>query len=372
MNKKPMHILYIITSLNGGTGRVLCDVANAMAQNHRVTICELKKPDISLKSQLSKSINMVSFNWERRNRFSAGVLCLRFIRKCWPDVIHSFDFAGHLFGCLGGKLLCSCLTVASVHGLVSGFVGWRRMIQIPLFYVADHIQCVSVAAQKQVEALIGKNTRKVTVVANGINIEKFAGVGSIHCQGANTKFIIGCVADFFDEVKGQHFLIEAVAMLEHRIPNIELWLIGEGVLKPTCQDVVTQCGIKGLVRFWGHRNDIPDLLIKMDVFVMPSLSESFGLALVEAMAMGIPVIGSRVGGIPDIVLHEKTGLLVSAGKPNEIAQGIFRLYENETFRQQLAKAGRARVMSRFDLETMIEGYKEIYSSIGSVGNMDIS
>lgn len=358
-----MHILYVITSLNGGTGRILCDLANALVDEHQVTICELKVPQDSLRANLSPAIKMVSFHWTNGSRWISISQFVKFIQKCRPELIHCFDFAGQLFGCLGSRFIKNCPVVSSVHGLVGGFVGWRRFVQRYLFYLANHIHCVSSAAQKNVESLIGKNTHKITVVANGIDLAHFRPVRSMSKKNSGQGFVIGCVADFFGQVKGQHFLIEAMAQIVVHIPQAVLWFIGEGRFKNDCEALSVKLGIKDRVTFWGHRKDVPDLLQQMDCFVMPSLSESFGLALVEAMAMGIPVVGSCVGGIPDVIIHQKTGLLVSPGQPKEIAEAVVALYENTALRQQLADAGYESVVSRFTLASMIAGYKGIYNEV---------
>ena len=114
------------------------------------------------------------------------------------------------------------------------------------------------------------------------------------------------------------------------------------------------------VRFLGYRRDIPDLLGIMDMVVMPSLRESFGIVALEAMAMKVPVVASRIGGLEEVVEHERTGLLVPPGDADALAEAIRTLAENPEMRINMGEAGRQRVAEKFSIESTIRRTEEIY------------
>ena len=117
-------------------------------------------------------------------------------------------------------------------------------------------------------------------------------------------------------------------------------------------------GIKAL--FLGERTDISDILQIMDVFVLPSLSEGFPVVILEAMAAGIPIVASRVGGLKEVVVDRETGFLVEPGNPNELAKNIKKLLENEETRKNFAKAGSNRVKENFPIEKTLDRIESLW------------
>ena len=126
------------------------------------------------------------------------------------------------------------------------------------------------------------------------------------------------------------------------------------------RDYAKAAGIEQNVHFLGYRRDIPDLLGLTDIVIMPSLRESFGLAALEAMAMKLPVIASRIGGLEEVVEHEKTGLLVAPGDAAALAEAILRLAENPEMGKKMGEAGRRRVERCFGLESTVRRIEELY------------
>jgi glycosyltransferase involved in cell wall biosynthesis len=168
----------------------------------------------------------------------------------------------------------------------------------------------------------------------------------------------------FAAVKNHEMLVAAFAQLVGQQPvPAELWLVGDGELRETVQHQVRALGIESRVRFLGVRSDIPDLLRAADVFVFPSRWEGNPLSVMEAMAAGLPVVATAVGGVPELVEDGASGILV----PNEDLHGLVaamqRMAQNPDLRAQMGRAARCRAVERFDIRQTVRAYEALYEEL---------
>jgi glycosyltransferase involved in cell wall biosynthesis len=168
----------------------------------------------------------------------------------------------------------------------------------------------------------------------------------------------------FAAVKNHEMLVAAFAQLVGQQPlPTELWLVGDGELREAVQHQVRALGIESRVRFLGVRSDIPDLLRAADVFVFPSRWEGNPLSVMEAMAAGLPVIATAVGGVPELVEEGASGILV----PNEDLHGLVaamqRMAQNPDLREQMGHAARCRAVERFDIRQTVRAYEALYEEL---------
>ncbi len=177
--------------------------------------------------------------------------------------------------------------------------------------------------------------------------------------------VITNVANYAD-FKGQDILAEAAALVVKRFPAAQFLFAGRDTEK--LQPLIDRLGISANVRLAGFRTDVPRLLAASDLFVLPSLQEAAGTALREAMAAGVACIGTRVGGIPESIKHEDTGLLVSAGNAPELSEAIIRLLENPTLTRTMAARGRAFVEEHFTLEPASIKMEAFYQRLAASGD----
>ena len=138
-------------------------------------------------------------------------------------------------------------------------------------------------------------------------------------------------------------------------------IVGEGPDRPRLEEEIEALGLSGRVRLAGERRDVPELLAAADVFVLPSASEGLPVSVLEAMAAGLPVIASRVGGVPEQVSDGETGLLVEPGDPSDLTAALDRLIADPSLRRRLGAAGRARAEQAFDLDPFRRAHVELYS-----------
>jgi glycosyltransferase involved in cell wall biosynthesis len=174
------------------------------------------------------------------------------------------------------------------------------------------------------------------------------------------------VASRLIEGKGHRLLLEAMSRAILRVPHLALLLAGDGPLRQAIEHDAMKLLGEERTRLVGFVSDMRELLSACDIFVIPTsaeLGEGFGLAALEAMAVGCPVIASRVGALPEVVLHEDTGLLFSAASPQDLTQALVRLAESQWYRHLLGARGHQRASDVFSLEAMTGRTLEVYREI---------
>ena len=164
--------------------------------------------------------------------------------------------------------------------------------------------------------------------------------------------------------KGLPILINAAPRVLEAFPEVEFWIAGEDKAEPAMRMLCNQAGVSKHFHFWGwqSQSDLKKLYSQADIFVMPSLTEAFGMVFLEAMAAGLPVIGTRVGGVPEIIVDGSNGILVDPGKINELGETIVQLLGNQKLRKKLCLAG-FTTAQRFDVKSMMHCTYEIYQKV---------
>lgn len=176
------------------------------------------------------------------------------------------------------------------------------------------------------------------------------------------ELVVGCVGAFTAE-KGQHFLVRAAVALLARHPATRFLFLGDGPRLEEARRLAAGAAVPGRILLPGWRRDAEELLPGLDILCSPALSEGIGTTNLEALHHGIPVVASRVGGIPEAVLHEKTGLLVEPGDPEALDEALSRLLDDAGLRRRLGEAGRRLAEERFGVRRMADGYLEHYTRL---------
>jgi len=244
------------------------------------------------------------------------------IRKEKINIIHCQGFLSSL---LGFKL--SFLTGIPYIVTVQRIERKSNPLKNFVYRKATFCIAASSAIKKNFEDIGVKN---IEVIPNGIDLKKFESLERKPHDG----FIVMTVARL-EKVKGVEYLIESIGLINSKfqIPNSKLLIIGDGSERKNLKGLANKLGLKERVGFVGQilHEKITEYLAQADCFVLPSLKEGFGIAVLEAMAAGLPVIGTRVGGIPDIIEDGKTGILVEPKNPEAIAQAIYEIYSGKKF-----------------------------------------
>jgi sugar transferase (PEP-CTERM/EpsH1 system associated) len=299
----------------------------------------------------------------------------RLLRRLRPDILHTRTWAaldGHLYGLLAG-------VPGRIHGEHSQHHEpeslRHRVVRKTVECAIHSYTAVSEDAAQWLIRAARIPADRVTRIYNGVNSARF-------CPGTDRKwvleeagftgpdpFVVGTVGRM-QPVKDQLTLvrgfINAVSALPESRTRLRLALIGDGPLRKQCLDLLTGAGLAGLAWSPGERNDIPELLRAMDLFVLPSISEGTSNTILEAMACGVPVLATRVGGNPELVKDGITGALVPASDPAAMAAAIRGYYENRVLAEEHGRAARKDVESSFSLQAMVSGYLRVYDAVFSL------
>ena len=212
-------------------------------------------------------------------------------------------------------------------------------------------------------------TAKVRVVLNGIDFERVrpmrtdARGSTRETEGFGDRLILLVAARLHPE-KGYEYLFDALPLLRSRLGRPFLLLVaGAGPFEADYRARVRRLGCDDVVRFVGFRTDLPDLMLASDVVILPSVAEAFGLVLAEALYLGVPVIATRVGGIPEIVDDGVDGILVPPADTPALAAALLDVLSDPARLAGLAGRGREKVVARFSFERMIRAYEELYEEL---------
>lgn len=293
----------------------------------------------------------------------------KLLKRERPDILHSHLFAASCLGRVIGKLAGVKCIIATVHRIeyprVQPYIE-RLFLPLTAIYITD-----SYAAASRLASTLKISQDRIRVIYNGIDRTEFAsppGRDSA-CTSlglGKDEFAMGVIAHLYRE-KGHAFLLDSLAMIKDKIPNFKLLIVGDGYLREELERQAARLLPPGSVVFLGQRGDLANLLSGMDLFILPSSWEGFGIILAEAMYMQVPVITTKDGGgCAEVVEENDGGLLVPYGDITALGNAILRFYNDESFRYAQGNLGRARTERLFSSEAMSEQYAAIYFEFGKI------
>jgi len=284
-----------------------------------------------------------------------------------PDLLHLHNPTALFYGALAGRLARIPAIVYTDHGrdLASG-----RSVMLAnqvLARLVDRIVAVSDYGRRNLIENEGFPTRRICVIHNGVSGRAFdghqrrckvrAGLGLVEAQPA-----IGIVARL-DPVKNHSALLRAMRSVLEHVPDARLFVIGDGPQRGALESLAIELAIAPTVVFLGARDDVPDLLAALDLFVLPSLTEGLSLTLIECCAAGKPIVATDVGGNPEVIRDGENGLLIPPDDDRALATAIMRLLTDPDLAASIGQAGRARFEAEFTLDAMTSRYRDLYESI---------
>ncbi len=291
----------------------------------------------------------------------AGVM-----REHRVSVVHAHNHSPLLYGALAARLAGVSRVVFTSHGIKTSSrplaARLRRMGMLhDMVYVSDDSRDHAVTSG-------GVSPEDARVIINGIDIGRYAApdereMSQIRSQlglGPETR-VYGIVARL-NEAKDHPNLLRAFAQLHERMGNAHLLVIGDGETREEVEQVRAELGLEQSVTLMGNRKDIPQLLGVIDVFVLSSRREGMAMTLLEAMAAGRPIVATRVGGNPEVVAEDETGLIVAPESVEALAEGMWRLGSDPDMMARMGAAARERVAEYFSVAAMCDRYEALYQS----------
>lgn len=314
-------------------------------------------------------IDFIALNNKRYHKFSLKIIInlYRLMKKKHIHVVRTHKYRASLYGRIAAWLAGVPVIITSVHGNYrKDLRPERRIANKILSRITDKIIAVSESIKRDIVKHDKIDPSKILVIYNGIDISKFA--PSEKFENIREKLLINAddiVIGFVGRLvpaKGLEYLIEVISYLKEEFKNIKLLIVGEGSLLGNLKDKARENGIHDRVIFTGQRRDVPDILHCMDIFVIPSIAEGIPNALLEAMAMGKPIIATKVGGIPEIIEDGFNGLLVPPRDSGVLAAAIKTLIDNRQLAVKIGQTARDFAQN-FSITATAQKWELLYKTL---------
>jgi glycosyltransferase involved in cell wall biosynthesis len=289
----------------------------------------------------------------------------KIIRQWQPRIVHAHDPHAISMAALAlsfGAAEPRPLTIASrrvdFHLQSNAFSQWKHR-------QVDHFIAASEAIK---HILIGDGiaAERIDVVHDGIDVDKIAHRPplDLHAEywlphGVPVIVNVGALVGH----KGQKYLVDAMPLVLREVPDAHLIIFGEGELRASLEKQIKQLNLAKRILLPGFREDVLSLMKSADLFVMSSITEGLGSAVLDAMAMGLAVVGTEAGGIPEAVVPYETGLLVDTANARSLAAAIVKLLKNPELRRKYGEAGRTRVAGHFGVDRMVDATLDVYQRV---------
>ncbi len=313
-------------------------------------------------------VRHVCIGRNRLNKLFSRFIVANVLDRYEIDVLHVHHAAYYAQSCSGVRR-------SGVRGVVFTEHSWYALSQSHvlrnIFRAAarEATFCTAVSAEIQSYCVrkLGVPTSQVQVVLNGVDTSRFAPVSG--SQGLRS--LISLPSDSYvvftvgrlHEAKDQLSLIQAMKILHQEQEKVHLVIGGDGPLRKDLEKSIVESGLSGVVHLLGNITDVDQLLPGADLFVLSSRREGLPMVLLEAMSCGLPIVSTNVGGIPELVVENKNGLLVSPEDPSQLALKIKILLQNKELAGKMGRRNRQRIKESFSLENTVKQYCAMYEKI---------
>ena len=367
---RPLAVCHVSMCLRtGGLERLLVEMArhtDTDRVSHRfAALAELGPPADELRS-LGFPVDTMGFD---QSGGPLGKLTLirrlrAHFRTHRPDVVHAHNTYAHFYAALAARLsgLRRPVVVCTQHGRGCGpnDTAVRQFAMANRF--TDRVLGVSEDAVALCRDQDPAHADRIVTLWNGVDVDRFA------YSGPADGLRLIAVSRLSPE-KDVATLLRAVAIARRDLPELTLAVVGDGVCRDDLETLAEELAITDCVTFLGERSDVPALLAESSLFVSSSLTEGISLTFLEAMGVGLPVLATRVGGNPEVIIpagHEseaQTGELVPSDDPEAFAQALTRMAQSRDQWATWGRSGRRRVETRFSLARMIDDYAALYEEL---------
>ena len=365
-----MKILYLIeTSGPGGAEKVLLSLAKNFNKNYDISVGLIKNgwlygklKEYGIKVEIIKPGGSFDLKLTRN--------LITHIKREKIDLVHSHLLDMNFYSSIAAKLT-GVLHISTEHGDVHHFSKRRdnkTLLKIKILSkFSNKLVFVSNFTKKQFLKIANLPEEKTSVIYNGIDLDEYQKPIDITKKKAEIgigedEFVVGNVANLYP-VKGQVYLLRAAKNVLKEMPNTKFLIIGRGELENELKREAQNLGIGSYIKFLGFREDVKELLKIMDVFVLSSFAEGLPLSLIEAMASKVPVVATKVGGIPEVIDDGVNGFLAYPLDSEALSAKIISLLKNHSLAEKLVMRGEKKIKNKFTISVMRSKYYNIYSAI---------
>ncbi|MBI5778134.1 MAG: GNAT family N-acetyltransferase [Planctomycetes bacterium] len=372
-------IVHVITRLiKGGAQKVCLDIVEGLPQG-QYEVSLLSGPETGPEGSLwdkarqvpgvtIKAIPELVREISPIKDLTALIKLYFYFCKTRPGIVHCHTSKAGFIACIAGWLARVPVIIYAPYGHLFSTTAMipsvsHSTLRMRLFYYLTKLVCllsVKVIAQNSADRDEQVKLRlapagKFEVIHNSVEVRPISQTGS----GSKRYPLLATVGRLSAE-KGQVYLLEALKSVRKEFPDTQLLVIGDGILRKELETFVEKENLNNNVRFTGLCDDPSQLLKDIDIFVLPSLYESFGIVLLEAMAQGKPAVASNVNGIPGVVAHNQTGILVPPANPQALSEAIIKLAHDKELAWKMGQAGYELVKKLFRKEQMVADFDNLY------------
>jgi glycosyltransferase involved in cell wall biosynthesis len=372
---EPVRLCYLITTfaVGGAENHLLSLVSQLPKERFEVTVAFFKEEAIEARSLVpdfqALGVKLVDLGMSRRWDVQALRRLVRLLREGRYHLLHTHLFRADLLGALArrwAKVPYLCSTVHNTDPFYTHPL-WRRLARWAAGE-ANRVIVISDAIGRFMANQVGIDPGRLIRIHYGLKVstDKPSLRAAIRSEfGIDPETPVAGIIARLTPQKSHKVLLEAFALVKAKLPESHLIIVGHDPdgLRPSLEALVDQLGLTNSVDFLGYRDDREALIEAMDCFVLPSRWEGFGLVLLEAMTLGRPVVATRVGAIPEIVVDGTTGLLVETDSRAALADALVRTLGDRAFAQRLGTQGHKRVLCDFAPEKMLASTVECYDRI---------
>ncbi len=348
--------------LGGAETLVLSYLKNLDPRKYSLFVCYLREKPDDLSEEMSGYATMI--NLKIKNKFNPLTIfqLLKVLREIQPDITHTHLFQPRIYTTLANLFYRKTVLITHKHSIVNIK---KHHLFILLEMVINFANKKIIAISESVKNSLSKFEfiphNKIFVLHNCIDYQKFNKEAVKKNNFDGNDIVIGIVGRI-EKVKGIEYLILAMKIILAKFPNVKLEIIGDGSELSNLKSLAESSGISKSVFFFGKFKDVIPFYKRMDIFVLPSVLEGFGIVLLEAMASGIPVVATNVNGIKEVVADMKNGLLIPSRNPEAIAQAVIKLIENPELTYNLVNNGLERARN-FDIQSHINKLENLYTNL---------
>lgn len=372
-----MRVLWIIDGLGpGGAENMMPTLLKQLCEcgvESRVCVLQVKRGNPVAEEVRKLGVQVDVINIAHLRALGNLPRIIRYIRQYRPDIVHTQLEASDIFGTLAAKIL-GIPTMTTLHTLDvkprTKRSYWRNLMRWKILNsFCDQIIAVSEITRQHYTTL-GIRAEKILTLYNGVDINRF--VPFRHPSSKKRSVldvpengIVILTVAVLREAKGIQYMLKTMPVILEKFPNAYYVIAGDGTYRDALKGLAYSMGVENRVVFLGHRSDIPEILGESDLFVFPTLMDALPTVLLEAMAVGVPIVSSEVGGIPEILENEIDGLLIQPASPADLAESCIRLLSDHELAGRLSVSALKVAEERFDVRKQAGTLVNIYDRLVS-------
>ena len=367
-------IMYLTTTSQlSGAEKMIYEIAKRINKDkYEVLVCTIKDDsDNQLLSKLREErINTACLELDRKWKVWKIIKLCRMIKDFKPDILQTFLFFDNILARVFGKLMGVPVIISGQRNVDTHRSQIRNFVEKRTLPLVDCIIINSKAGKKILIDREKNPEKKIEVIYNGINIKDFNRVQKPELSDltegnvfSSNKFIIGFIGRLAQQ-KGLDYLLKAAVELKEKLPNIIFIIIGEGKRKNNLEQLAEELGIRDIMYFTGHKDRGWQYTKLFDLLVLPSLWEGMPNVILEAMAQGVPVLATKVGGIPELIEDGKDGFLIESKNSKTLADKISYVFNlPEEKRIEIGENARKKIKENFSIEKMVQEHERLYKDL---------